>query len=315
MAIKRQVFASRAERDNYYKLRRQWQTSHNIYHNLPFLNVFSTRGHQLSDIETSRLKKTSIDYTLCDRRDSPLVCIEFDGLYDGVNIGPSYHPAREPDSEWRREIFSLKLRIANESQFPFFIVGSDLFKDLSPELKVTIVDGIIGAVLGLRAARSRFEQGFDPQLMGWQQEAFESLDPGIRHEIIQDWVIDVETIAELEHNPVSKLAAKLSYDLGGLRTRSEFVHFPEVIDCPTIFEADFIAKFETRAKQIEAALYVGRKVTVRTSDGTQVTRTVMLPHFKVPGFSFEYGLAEDIAEVLCLDALLSRVCSHREHGS
>ncbi len=302
MGIKNRVFGSGQERDNYYKLRRQWGTSHNIYHNLPFLNVFSISEMGLNEIEQSRLKKTSIDYTLCDDADSPIVCIEFDGLYDGVNIGSLYHPAREPDSEWREQILSLKLRTAHGSRFPFFVVGSDFFKDLSPDLKLTIIDGIIGEVLARRAAHSRFAQEFDPEEVGWSPEAFGRLDPGTQREIIQGWVTDVETIAELEHNPVSKLAAKFSYDLGGVKT-SEFVHFPEVIECPTVFEPDFIKKFEARTKQIEAALYIGRKVTVRTRDGSQVTRTVMLPHFKVPGFSVEYGLAEDIAELLCLDAL------------
>ena len=303
MGVKQRVFGSRQERENYYKLCRRWRSSHNIYHNLPFLNVFSISDVPLSEIEKSRLKKTSIDFTLCDAGDSPLVCVEFDGLYDGVNIGTDYHPAREPDSDWRQIICSLKLRVAHCSDFPFFVVGSDQFKEISPKLKLTIVDGIIGAVLARRAAHSRLKQGFDPQEVGWDRESFEKLEFGTQQEIIQDWVTDVETIAELENNPVSKLAAKLSCDLGAVPA-GEFMHFPEVVECPFIGDPDFIEKFETRIKQIDAALYVGRKMTVRSSDGRKVTRIVILPHFKVPGFSIEYGLAGDIAELLCLEALL-----------
>ena len=61
-----------------------------IYHNLPFLNVFNTKGlvnakklgnwHNLldsnepdtisiGDVDYNRLKKTSIDYTVCDEND------------------------------------------------------------------------------------------------------------------------------------------------------------------------------------------------------------------------------------------------------
>src|SRR5690349_21683429 len=107
MGVKSRVFGSSQERDNYYKLRRQWGVSHNIYHNLPFLNVFSIAGMDLGDLEANRLKKTSIDFTLCDTSDSPLVCVEFDGLYDGINIGSEYHPARPTDSEWRKQILTL----------------------------------------------------------------------------------------------------------------------------------------------------------------------------------------------------------------
>lgn len=124
-----------------------------------------------------------------------------------MNIGTDYHPAREPDSNWRQQICSLKLRVAHGSNFPFFIVGSEQFKDISPDLKLTVVDGIIGAVLGLKAAHSRFQQGFDPEETGWERGAFDSLDPGTQQEIIQDWVIDLETFAELRNNPVSQLAA------------------------------------------------------------------------------------------------------------
>src|SRR5437588_6282292 len=109
MGVNHRVFASEPERDYYYKFRREWGPRYNIYHNLPFLNVFSISKMHLNGKEQSRLKKTSIDYTLCDGNDSPLVCIEFDGLFDGVNIGSHYVPARQPDSEWREEIFSLKL--------------------------------------------------------------------------------------------------------------------------------------------------------------------------------------------------------------
>ena len=40
MAAQRLVFASKSERTNYYKLRRQWGKNYHIYPNLPFLLVF-----------------------------------------------------------------------------------------------------------------------------------------------------------------------------------------------------------------------------------------------------------------------------------
>jgi hypothetical protein len=44
MGTNKQVFGSNSERSNYYKLSRQWASAYRIYHNLPFLNVFNTKG-------------------------------------------------------------------------------------------------------------------------------------------------------------------------------------------------------------------------------------------------------------------------------
>ena len=65
------VFASKTERENFIKLQRTWAEGYNLWHNLPFLNVFNTNGlvdlktgkkFALEQIELNRLKKTSIDY-------------------------------------------------------------------------------------------------------------------------------------------------------------------------------------------------------------------------------------------------------------
>src|SRR5215472_13909843 len=102
MGAKKSVFASKAERANYGKLSRQWGEGYHIYHNLPFLHVFDTdsltdvsnwdlKPIHLTDTQLQRLKKTSIDYTLCDQDDCPILCIEFDGLKDGFNVGNRYY--------------------------------------------------------------------------------------------------------------------------------------------------------------------------------------------------------------------------------
>ena len=75
MAVQKLVFASKSERLNYYKVRRQWGKDYNLYPNLPFLMVFNTKDLfdlstwefkriELTKIEWSRLKKTSITSTL-----------------------------------------------------------------------------------------------------------------------------------------------------------------------------------------------------------------------------------------------------------
>lgn len=46
MSVKRNVFGSNTERQNFYKLSRQWEDKYRIYHNLPFLNVFDWKRVQ-----------------------------------------------------------------------------------------------------------------------------------------------------------------------------------------------------------------------------------------------------------------------------
>src|SRR5437899_3819924 len=202
MAAHRLVFGSKAERENYYKLRRQWGTNYHIYPNLPFLMVFNTKDLfdlsnwefkkiELTEIEWNRLKKTSIDYTLCDEQDTPLVCIEFDGWQEGFNVGREYR-TEMPSEPWRQEITELKLKVAHGSQFPYFIVGSRHFAEFSQDVRLTIVDGIIGEVMAKRAVHERFAKGFSPEEVGWAQENFDNLHPSEQREILQDWALGVE---------------------------------------------------------------------------------------------------------------------------
>ncbi|WP_310410315.1 hypothetical protein [Chamaesiphon sp. OTE_8_metabat_110] len=114
MGINKSVFASKAERSHYEKLSRNWGSKYNIWHNLPYLNVFNVNniidvddymsrvslaalGYNesiktspvkllaVSDKDKNILKKTSIDYTVCNQNDEPILCIEFDGLGEGFN--------------------------------------------------------------------------------------------------------------------------------------------------------------------------------------------------------------------------------------
>jgi hypothetical protein len=100
MGVRDTVFGSKMEKRCFLKLDETWGKNYRVYHNLPFLNVFTGRSDlldidgqpfTLSEEEYDLLKKTSIDFTVCDKNDKPLVCIEFDGMQDGFNVGTKYH--------------------------------------------------------------------------------------------------------------------------------------------------------------------------------------------------------------------------------
>ncbi len=296
MGVKSTVFASKPERGNFYKLHRQWGTKYVIFHNLPFLNVFTTDSVTLSQFEWNGLKKTSIDYTLCSKKnDRPILCIEFDGLTDGVNVGTSYLPSR-PGKRSRGAMLNLKLQVAHSSRFPYFVVGSTHFKDLSSTIKLNITDGIIGEVLSMKIARRRISSGFRPEEMGYSQEGFDSLGQSEKHEVIEDWELGVEIDADLENNPIHQKVADLMQLLSVSARTVEYRHFPGIADDANPAEG---------VSELDSALYVGATVKVRSRGHEEIEETVMLPNFRTPGFGFDSALelAEKIAHLLCLDRL------------
>lgn len=324
MGTNRQVFGSGSERTNYYKLSRQWGRSYRIYHNLPFLNVFNTKEllnvkklHSwealfdpnepykvsIGDIDYNRLKKTSIDYTLCDASDKPILCIDFDGISDGFNVGTEYRFDGPPDP-WRELITGLKLKVAHGSMFPYFVVGYDHFKDLSDNIQLTMVDGIIGEVLSNLETRQRIGQGFKPEEMGWTQKDFDNLSPDEQHEVIQDWVLDIEVEAEMNNNPISVKVEQLRRDVH-LHCKCTWLSFPN---------ADNAQSLDERHRLLNNAISKGCRCTlerVRFEESGEVTylpcecgpvsASVWLPNFKTPGCTSVLGLVEDLSKLVALE--------------
>jgi hypothetical protein len=260
------------------------------------LNVFNTkelfntatqsdasrsRRLSISDIDFNRLKKTSVDYTLCDANDKPLLCIEFDGLKDGFNVGTRYAHDREPD-RWREWITELKLKVAHGSMFPLFVVGWDHFKDLSDTIKLTIVDGIIGEVLSNRETRDRFSQGFKPEEAGWKPDDFDALSPNEQYAVFEDWAIGVEVESELKHNPISSMTCQLQWRHMHLGYSVEYLSSPTADDDATSVGCRCI-------------------VTDRSFKIGPISATVWLPNFKTPGFNSGLGLVENLAKLLAFE--------------
>jgi hypothetical protein len=306
MGVNQQVFASRPERDNFYKLSRQWGSAYRLYHNLPFLSVFntknlvditrfytwqsylSTQGKGLNihigDIDYARLKKTSIDYTLCDQSDTPLVCIDFDGLRDAFNVGVEYHSDGPPDP-WRDKIMSLKLKVAHGSTFPYFVVGYEHFKDVSKEVQLTMVDGIIGEVLSRKAFNEKVSMGFNPEEVGLTQEQFDALSRADQGEVIDDWALGAEVDTELMHNPISTKLAEVERTVP-LVAAITYLTYPDLDGAKTLAE---------RRKMFDNVISHGCRCTLHLADETtdgdadrwkevcdEVIATVWLPNFKAP---------------------------------
>lgn len=303
MGVKKNVFGSKLEQRNFYKLSRTWGNEYRIYHNLPFLNIFTPQNVydfsnaqplKLSEIDMSRLKKTSVDFTLCDENDTPILCIEFDGLQEGFNIGDTYHPTDStlPPDPWRKIITELKLKVAIGSSFPFVVVASKHFEDLTNDIKLTIVDGIIGDILANKNAFQQISKGFDPSKVGYSDDEFEELSEREQNEIIQNWVWMIEIESEVEHNPIIKMRGELEQELNVYGYGVEYFCIPTLDTATTIKE---------RGALMDNAIYNGARIKLRTFDLGEVEGIALLPNFKSIGWTGP--LAEEIAAIFALQRI------------
>ncbi len=300
MGIKKNVFGSKSEQANFYKLSRTWGDKYRIYHNLPFLNIFDDKDIydfsnaqplNLSKTDMSRLKKTSVDFTLCDEKESPILCIEFDGLQEGFNIGDIYYPTNRslPPDPWRKIITELKLKVAIGSAFPFIVVASKHFNDLNNEVKLSIVDGIIGDILATRETSQQISKGFNPNDVGYSDDEFARLSQSEQHEIIQDWVMTIELDAEFEHNPIIRKRAEMERELDIRGYGVQHFCYPSL---------DTAKSLKERAALMENAIYNGAKIILKTQDLGDVEGMALIPNFKSIGYTGT--LAEEIAAILAL---------------
>jgi hypothetical protein len=245
--------------------------------------------------EFGRLKKTSIDFTLCYDAGTPLVCIEFDGMQEGFNVGTKYRAA-EPTDPWRDTIMSLKLKVAHGSLFPYFEVGSREFKDYSQAVQICMVDAIIGSVLAGQALEKR-ARGFNPEEVGMTSREFETLSESVQYKLIEAWFIGAEVEADVANNPVFAKAHDLWQDLssrlGPMRRTTRYVCVPSLDSARTPIE---------RANLMRNAILEGAECTITTQQFGDIKRTVWLPNFNAPGYS-AHGFLVELAELVALDAV------------
>lgn len=299
MGVRKTVFGSSMEKRCFRKLNETWATEYNVYHNLPFLSVFTAKGElfsetlepfKLSTEDYDRLKKTSIDFTVCDKHDEPLVCIEFDGMQQGFNVGRDYH-LRDGSSGRvaRRALIELKLRVAHGSQFPYLVLGSEEFRGLSDRVRLTIADGLIGEVMSLRATQKRINAGFDPTKCGYTTDEFDALSPSEQSEIIGDWVTMIEVEADYEHNPIVKEVARISKELNATGHGMTFVN----------------------DGQHDRNKWVWMQCDVTSPTHGSAVAKVCLPDFQTPFCYFTVHVAIEIGHLLALEELQKQVKQRR----
>jgi hypothetical protein len=308
MGVRETVFGSNAERRHYYKLARQWGDKYQIFPQLPFLEIFTRENlfdwntlkpFTISNREFNWLKKTSIDYTLCDENDKPLVCIDFDGLQDGFSVGTEYRFRGNESCPYRCQWTEVKLKVAHGSLFPYFVVGYHEFKDFG-DLQLTMVDGVIGEVLAGMQVYRQSQEGFQPEAYGLTQEQFDALDPDRQALYQQDWFDGIHVEADMSHNPISIKIHEMQEKLHYIANHKWLWH-PQPDPAVTGPERQ---RLLNKASYCVCCCWLHSESTIKQADinnmgeNAFVTATVWLPNFCGPFLGMPSMLAEKLSSLL-----------------
>ena len=313
MGVNNSVFPSKPEKKYFDHLTEKWGLKCKIYSNLPFLTVFNiddlcdlskqppNKKMKLSKRDIERLKKTSIDYTMCDFDDKPMICIEFDGIQQGMNVGSKYVTKKESNN-WRKTIMNLKLKIAHSSLFPFFVMQSNHFEVINKDDKLAIVDCVIGSILSNKEMTERFENGFDPQEFGMNDDEFYSLNKIERDAFLEYWATGIDVECSLKHNPIHEITYQLKEKLGVKKLGYGPIEPPELKNISNVLE---------RAKIIDEIYTLGYRAWIELPDGRRFDSKIWVPDFRTADCT-PYAYIDDLAVYLALKKLKKILFEKRE---
>jgi hypothetical protein len=120
------------------------------------------------------------------------MCIEFDGICKGYNKGDKYIQ-EEPDG-LRKLKMELKLRIAKEHDFPFYVVSYDESDQISEEIRLTVLDGIIGQTLVHTNLLNKISE--------LDNNNTDIMNESDYKEYVEDLLLQAEVQLEFEHDPI-----------------------------------------------------------------------------------------------------------------
>lgn len=302
--IRSSVFGSASERLLYKALKTRWSEQLNIYPNLPFSNIIHAGESQFAGNEIRFLRATSLDFTLCDTSDRPILSIEFDGLGEGFSRDGVYVPRyvwkKDPNREWK---INFKLRVCESVLYPLFVVSFEETRQLGPDVSLSVIDGIIGQFLGGLHTQERVNELAEEQrdiIDGWPRDDL-SLD-----EFLSDLVIEAEVEMQMAWNPIYRRRSELMNDLSGCDPGLKFSMRridpqAEVTSLSTPLVAG------ERMQSFTSAERSGAEVTIQTSRG-DVTETIWVRN--VGDWAMGDALADQIAQLL---AFKRAVGLFREH--
>lgn len=309
MVLKETVFGSKSEEKVYNHLKSIWGDKIRIYHNLPFANIFDIDSINLQNypLEIGLGKKfllmTSVDFVVCDEKNRPIMCIEFDGMTGSYNKGTEVF--QESIDRKRKGKLEFKLKIARNHALPFYIISYEETRDLSnifnefdvDVLNLTVVDGIIGQTMKHKFLKEKIDDKLESY-----GDYIESLNDSEGHEIIQDLVFEAELELDFEWDPIAIKTAKLQgllYKKGIIsRMGWKYINKPELPDIEGLQDTKGIEK---RIEAFEKVEWVGCEVWCETPDGKMV-REAWIRNFDKTNAS-PLIIVQNIADLLIFSEL------------
>jgi hypothetical protein len=302
MRIRKSVFGSASERSLYKALATRWSDKLHIFPCLPFLNVVQIAASELPRNEWDYLLKTSVDYTLCDVSDQPLLSIEFDGLGEGFSRQGEYVPrwisSKDPNREWK---LNLKLRLCEQVGYPLFVISYEEATPIGPGLNLAIVDGIIGRFLAHVNVVPRVNE-----LLQEHEDIIADLPPHEAHDYVDDLLLDAEVEMDFTWNPISRKLAELQ-DIGYRRgMRGEGFRWLDDSGVPPadhFWRTGDVRDLKKRAEALNKANRIGCEATVETPEGP-VTEVAWMRN--ISGVIWPGTIIEGIARLLAWKRALER---------
>ena len=290
MSLRNSIFDGSHEKELFKHLNSVWGNVFNIYPQLPFTKIFDIKTLKVSRKERDFLLKTNIDYTICNNRDRPLMCIEFDGMCHGYSRDGRYIQI-VPDPV-RKKKLELKLKIAKEHSFPFYIISYNETTYISEQIYLAIIDSIIGQTM----TSILFPKKVNEYLEG-AKDFTGTMDKGEVHDYIQDLIINAEVDLELTWDPVSRKASEIEklLILKGILKRYSY-RFLSKPDLPEIKDICDVEGLKKRMKAWDNIEWQGCEVICETPMG-KVMERVWVRNFE-GAYVSPIIIAKNIAELI-----------------
>ncbi len=296
MKIKNTIFASKPEEQVFGSLESRWSPRFRLWPSLPLSTLLKLEDNDVTEKERQFFYSTSIDYTLCDSSNTPLLSIEFDGIGGGYSSNGAYLPGNGYINSMRKVKLDFKLRCAAKVEYPLFVVSYEETESLDQESALTILDGIIGQVLSTKEFCRKISD-----LNDYYDDKFEKAssmeDEEIRQAVIQDLVTSCEVEAELSMDPIAQEAAKyagLCLALGvGSVSMVRYLSDPAL---PDYYGLDDIEGLKARIEAMKHSVREGCQIIIEIP-GQKIEKTVWIRNIGIFGVSAS-SIARNIAEYL-----------------
>ena len=236
---------------------------------------------------------------ICSKEGRPLLAIDFDGLGRGFDRNGEYVQVEATQDRYRKRKFDLKLRFSRENNFAYHIVASDEFNILGDDVRLTVVDAIIGEILARTSFRERVQSFVDEHAgevdtqTDWQDliMGFE-IDCEAEHSII--WQKEVEVRAQVK-----------SMGCTPSRRSFQFLDGPGVRDVPWP-PWEHLEEFKLRLGDLAGAEEIGGLATLFDTPVGEVSEIFMMRNVS----DYAPSLVHAIADLMVWSKLLRLLGRH-----